>query len=92
VCDAGLGFRQSLESAPGRVRNDPWDDAAALEEAVIRGVSEGDPQKRGRCEPAGHSTRKTQRATHHAGSGSGFAALHGRGPQIRPDGLKCRGG
>jgi anti-sigma regulatory factor (Ser/Thr protein kinase) len=39
VCDAGLGFRQSLESAPGRVRNDRWDDAAALEEAVIRGVS-----------------------------------------------------
>jgi len=39
VCDAGLGFRQSLESAPGRVRNERWDDAAALEEAVIRGVS-----------------------------------------------------
>jgi anti-sigma regulatory factor (Ser/Thr protein kinase) len=39
VCDAGLGFRQSLESAPGRVRSDRWDDAAALEEAVIRGVS-----------------------------------------------------
>jgi hypothetical protein len=39
VCDAGCGFRQSLESAPGRVRNERWDDAAALEEAVIRGVS-----------------------------------------------------
>jgi anti-sigma regulatory factor (Ser/Thr protein kinase) len=39
VCDAGLGFRQSLESAPGRIRSDRWDDAAALEEAVIRGVS-----------------------------------------------------
>jgi anti-sigma regulatory factor (Ser/Thr protein kinase) len=39
VCDAGLGFRQSLESAPARMRNDRWDDAAALEEAVIRGVS-----------------------------------------------------
>jgi anti-sigma regulatory factor (Ser/Thr protein kinase) len=39
VCDAGFGFRQSLESAPGRVRSDRWDDAAALEEAVIRGVS-----------------------------------------------------
>jgi anti-sigma regulatory factor (Ser/Thr protein kinase) len=39
VCDAGLGFRQSLETAPGRVRSDRWDDAAALEEAVIRGVS-----------------------------------------------------
>ena len=39
VCDAGLGFRQSLESLPGRVRDDRWDDAAALEEAVVRGVS-----------------------------------------------------
>lgn len=39
VCDAGCGFRESLESAPGRIRNDRWDDAAALEEAVIRGVS-----------------------------------------------------
>lgn len=39
VCDAGCGFRESLETAPGRVRDDRWDDAAALEEAVIRGVS-----------------------------------------------------
>jgi anti-sigma regulatory factor (Ser/Thr protein kinase) len=39
VCDAGVGFRQSLESAPGRRLNDRWDDAMALEEAVIRGVS-----------------------------------------------------
>ena len=39
VCDAGCGFRQSLESAPGRVRSDRWDDAEALEEAVVRGVS-----------------------------------------------------
>lgn len=39
VCDAGVGFRQSLESAPGRPRSDRWDDAMALEEAVIRGVS-----------------------------------------------------
>ncbi|MBA3673005.1 MAG: hypothetical protein H0W68_13420 [Gemmatimonadaceae bacterium] len=39
VCDAGHGFRQSLESLPGRIRSDRWDDAAALEEAVIRGVS-----------------------------------------------------
>ncbi len=39
VCDAGLGFRQTLESAPGFVRTDRWDDAAALEAAVIRGVS-----------------------------------------------------
>jgi anti-sigma regulatory factor (Ser/Thr protein kinase) len=39
VCDAGCGFRESLESAPGRVRGDRWDDAEALEEAVVRGVS-----------------------------------------------------
>ena len=39
VCDAGLGFRKSLESLPGRIVDDRWDDAAALEEAVIRGVS-----------------------------------------------------
>jgi anti-sigma regulatory factor (Ser/Thr protein kinase) len=40
VCDAGLGFRQSLESAqvPRRL-SDRWDDGMALEEAVIRGVS-----------------------------------------------------
>lgn len=39
VCDAGIGFRASLESAPGRQASDRWDDGAALEEAVIRGVS-----------------------------------------------------
>ena len=39
VCDAGLGFRRSLESTPGKATSDRWDDAAALEEAVIRGVS-----------------------------------------------------
>ncbi len=39
VCDAGVGFRASLESAPGKERGDRWDDAAALEDAVIRGVS-----------------------------------------------------
>lgn len=39
VCDAGLGFRQSLESSPGHLPTSRWDDAAALEEAVIRGVS-----------------------------------------------------
>jgi anti-sigma regulatory factor (Ser/Thr protein kinase) len=39
VCDAGLGFRRSLESAPGWRPSDRWDDAMALEEAVIRGVS-----------------------------------------------------
>lgn len=39
VCDAGVGFRRSLESTPGRVVTDRWDDGMALEEAVIRGVS-----------------------------------------------------
>jgi anti-sigma regulatory factor (Ser/Thr protein kinase) len=39
VLDAGLGFRQSLESAGHYVPTERWDDAAALEAAVIRGVS-----------------------------------------------------
>jgi anti-sigma regulatory factor (Ser/Thr protein kinase) len=39
VCDAGMGFRHSLESTPGRQLTDRWDDGMALEEAVIRGVS-----------------------------------------------------
>lgn len=39
VCDAGLGFRRSLESAGNHAPSDRWDDAAALEAAVIRGVS-----------------------------------------------------
>ncbi len=39
VCDAGIGFRRSLESAQGRKLSDRWDDAMALEDAVIRGVS-----------------------------------------------------
>jgi anti-sigma regulatory factor (Ser/Thr protein kinase) len=39
VCDAGVGFRQSLESAPGHQQNERWGDARALEEAVIQGVS-----------------------------------------------------
>jgi anti-sigma regulatory factor (Ser/Thr protein kinase) len=39
VCDAGVGFRASLETAGTHVPNDRWDDAAALEAAVIRGAS-----------------------------------------------------
>jgi anti-sigma regulatory factor (Ser/Thr protein kinase) len=39
VCDAGIGFRRSLESTPGRTLSDRWDDGMALEEAVVRGVS-----------------------------------------------------
>jgi anti-sigma regulatory factor (Ser/Thr protein kinase) len=39
VSDAGIGFRRSLESAPNRKLSDRWDDAMALEDALIRGVS-----------------------------------------------------
>jgi anti-sigma regulatory factor (Ser/Thr protein kinase) len=40
VCDAGIGFRTSLESGnSARARSDRWDDGMALEEAVIRGVT-----------------------------------------------------
>jgi anti-sigma regulatory factor (Ser/Thr protein kinase) len=39
VCDAGVGFKRSLETNTARARSDRWDDAMALEEAVIRGVS-----------------------------------------------------
>jgi hypothetical protein len=47
VTDAGLGFRKSLESAPGHMPSARWDDAAALEEAVIRGVSRFRDRSRG---------------------------------------------
>ncbi|HEU4993358.1 MAG TPA: ATP-binding protein [Gemmatimonadaceae bacterium] len=39
VCDAGVGFRCSLETSGHLATADRWDDAAALEAAVIRGVS-----------------------------------------------------
>jgi hypothetical protein len=39
VCDAGAGFRESLESAPGFVPPPRWDDATALEQAVVHGTS-----------------------------------------------------
>jgi anti-sigma regulatory factor (Ser/Thr protein kinase) len=39
VCDAGVGFRSSLESAPNHRRSDRWDDAMALEDAVLRSMS-----------------------------------------------------
>ncbi len=48
VCDAGVGFRRSLESATGRPRSDRWDDGMALEEAVMRGVSRFRDTGRGR--------------------------------------------
>ncbi len=39
VCDAGMGFRKSLESAQGPRPDDRWGDRMALEETVMRGVS-----------------------------------------------------
>jgi anti-sigma regulatory factor (Ser/Thr protein kinase) len=39
VCDAGMGFRASLESAHGPRATDRWDDGMALEETVMRGAS-----------------------------------------------------
>jgi hypothetical protein len=39
VCDAGIGFRRSLEQNTSRPRSDRWDDAQALEQAVLRNVS-----------------------------------------------------
>jgi anti-sigma regulatory factor (Ser/Thr protein kinase) len=39
VCDAGQGFRRSLETVQQARADGRWDDAMALEDAVIRGVS-----------------------------------------------------
>lgn len=39
VCDAGQGFRRSLETSQGRRIAERWDDATALEEAVLKGTS-----------------------------------------------------
>ena len=39
VCDAGMGFRKSLESSQGPRSSDRWDDGLALEETVLGGVS-----------------------------------------------------
>jgi hypothetical protein len=39
VCDAGIGFRRSLEGNAQRPRSDRWDDGMALEQAVLRNVS-----------------------------------------------------
>ena len=39
ICDAGVGFRQSLESSPAHKASDRWDDSKALEAAVLRAVS-----------------------------------------------------
>lgn len=47
VCDAGVGFRQSLESSPARRLRDRWNDAIALEDAVLNGVSRFPDKGRG---------------------------------------------
>ncbi len=39
VCDAGMGFRKSLESSPSHRQSDRWDDGMALEDAVLRAMS-----------------------------------------------------
>jgi hypothetical protein len=39
VADAGIGFRDSLASTQARKYGDRWDDATALEAALIQGVS-----------------------------------------------------
>ena len=39
VADAGVGFRASLEATQGHLVGERWSDAAALEAAVIQGVS-----------------------------------------------------
>ncbi len=39
VSDAGLGFRRSLEASQAKRFGDRWGDAAALEAALIQGVS-----------------------------------------------------
>lgn len=39
VCDAGMGFRRSLESSRARALLDRWDDAIALETGAMQGVS-----------------------------------------------------
>jgi anti-sigma regulatory factor (Ser/Thr protein kinase) len=39
VCDAGMGFRKSLESSQISRSSDRWDDGLALEETVLGGVS-----------------------------------------------------
>ncbi|GLC28124.1 ATP-binding protein [Roseisolibacter agri] len=47
VCDAGIGFRKSLESNHARPRGDRWDDGMALEQAVLRNVSRFTDKGRG---------------------------------------------
>ena len=39
VCDAGMGFRKSLESSPTFRPDDRWSDRIALEDTVFRGAT-----------------------------------------------------
>ena len=39
VCDAGQGFRRSLETSQGRPATDRWSDGVALQDAIVRAVS-----------------------------------------------------
>ena len=39
VCDAGMGFRKSLESSPTFRPDDRWGDRMALEDTVMRGAT-----------------------------------------------------
>jgi hypothetical protein len=39
VADAGVGFRHTLEATQGRRYGERWNDATALETALIQGVS-----------------------------------------------------
>ncbi len=39
VCDAGMGFRKSLESSQNIRPTDRWDDGLALEQTVMQGVT-----------------------------------------------------
>jgi anti-sigma regulatory factor (Ser/Thr protein kinase) len=48
VCDAGMGFRKSLESSQGPRPTDRWGDAMALEETVMRGATRFRDPGRGR--------------------------------------------
>ena len=56
VCDAGVGFRSSLESGQRRpLKRTRWDDAVALEAAVVNGVSHYGDQADAGQETQGHS-------------------------------------
>jgi len=47
VADSGIGFRRSLKATEGRKYGDRWNDATALEAALMHGVSRFPDQGRG---------------------------------------------